>query len=236
LSSQFKYTNPKGYKYIEGSVTTDDRKLYKFKINLPWAYVGWYIDDKEGNKVCSLINDQRTKHSNIVSEAKQIATTASNAYIVKKPVLTATQSKGNELATAKTNLEAQVKTLETSISAFKVSIEKEEKGYNELKAKATEAQAKANTLNSQLSAINAQISEINQALDLLKSSTTVTAEQATALKSLVDKADSACKSQLATLQSFAPNRATEIKAIQDAVTKLDQVNVSSNLNKITPTS
>jgi len=236
MTSKFSYTNPTGYKYIEGSITTDDRKLYKFKINLPWKRFGLYIDDTEGNKICSFLNNKSSQHLGIVSEAKQIATTASNTYIVKKPVLTATQSKGNELATTKASLEKQMNDLAVALNNAKTAIALEEQAYNTVKALATESQAKQNSFSSQLSTLNAQIGEINSTLELLKVSASVSVDQAATLKTKVDNANAACKGYITTLQSFAPNRATETKAIDDAVAKLNQVDVSTNLNRIFPSS
>ena len=75
MSSNFKYTNPDGYKYIEGWITADNHKVFIFRINLPWTLVTWYINDVEVNKICSLINSAKTKHQNLINEEKSLATT-----------------------------------------------------------------------------------------------------------------------------------------------------------------
>ncbi len=61
MSSQFKYVNPIGFKYIQGKVTNDKKETYIVRVHLPWKAVGWFINDDEGKKITQMLNKRKTE-------------------------------------------------------------------------------------------------------------------------------------------------------------------------------
>ena len=236
ISSAAKYTNPVGYKFIEFWVTSDEKKLYRFRVNLPWAYVGWFINDEEGNKICTLINDARTKKQSTVNSAKVVATSASSEFITNKTLLNAASATGASLEKTKTELTAKVATLNAQITSTKAQKDAEEIVYNGLNSQSIAQTAKVNELSATLFSINDQIKAINETLKTLGSSTTSNAGATAALKTKVDTALASLKSDLTVLSGLAPTKAADIASIETTCLALDQTTVNTKINGIAPVS
>jgi hypothetical protein len=112
ISSNVKYVNPNGYKYIEFTVTNDNKENYNFRVNLPYKTFGWIISDEEGTKIANLLNSLRDQHQAIVNTAKSKATTASSLYMTNKPLLAAAHSESGSIAKAIADAKARLEVVE----------------------------------------------------------------------------------------------------------------------------
>jgi len=213
ISSTPKYTNPVGYKYIEFWVTPDEKTTsYRFRINLPWAYVGWYINDTEGNKICSLLNSERTKHQNILNEAKSSAIMNANTYITSKPLYEAAMSSGSNLEKAKKDLLSKKTTLEGIVKTLTEERNQLKAKIDELTRQVQAQQAKVNTYQTQLATFNGQVHENNETLKTIGSSTTSTESLINTIKSKIEAAVTSVKTHLESLKKLCSNRLPQISS------------------------
>merc|ERR1712166_1222620 len=91
------FNNPvRDNKTLIGTFFADNFKSYTIKILLPYATLGWYINDDQSNKMRVQINTRAIEAKGNVSSNKSVIANFSEVYLQKKALLaSASQSKAD---------------------------------------------------------------------------------------------------------------------------------------------
>jgi hypothetical protein len=233
LSSDFGYTNPNGYKYLEGWVTNDAKESYHVRLLLPYSTLSWYISDDEGKKISTLLNTRRTEHQGIVGTKKSGATSAANSYLSNKPLYDGAVGDAAKLKAEQDKQKAQVVTLEAEVNTKRTTYNTNQAQITTLESQLQTLKSAQTELNTAISSISNQITTINANLAAI--STTTPTEQAAKYKLALDTAEADLKKNLADLKTEATVRETDIVAAQTAIlTSLSKDSYTSSLSKVYP--
>jgi hypothetical protein len=233
LSSDFSYTNPSGYKYLEGWVTNDSKEVFHLRVLLPYKTISWYINDDEGKKIAGLLNTKRNEHKNIVDAKKSGANTAANAYISNKPLFDASSGSATALKAEQDKQKAQVVTLTTDQATKQATYDTNQAKITDLESQLQTLKAAQNDLNASITSISNQIATINAniaASDGGAAASVLVTRYQTALS----QAQTDLTKYLGELKAEATIRATDIDAAQTAALALNKVTFTSSLNKVFP--
>jgi len=229
------YTNPwGGNKYIECWVTNDSSEVYHFKVLLPYATFTYYIDDTQGNKCASLINQRATNHRNIVSQSKANAIQSSSTYVANKPLYTTASTKGSSLQTQIADLNGKQTTLKAQIDAATAERDDAQSKYNTASAQALIKLQTSNEIAAKISSLESEKNTIDQTLKDLGTQSTVSASTAQTIKTSVDAALNGWNSDLDALKAAAPERMTEWTNANTELLRLNTAGVNDNFNKVNP--
>jgi flagellar biosynthesis chaperone FliJ len=234
ISSNVKYVNPNGYKYIEFTVTNDNKENYNFRVNLPYKTFGWIISDEEGTKIANLLNTLRDQHQAIVNTAKSKATTASSLYMTNKPLLAASQSESGSLAKAIADAKARIEVVENLLlTSDSTRVTADTKLYKLNNQRLTLESVLSDKIQKGTS-MNSEHSAIEENLQSLSGNANEQADARARLEGTVATARSDLEMQLDILRKAAPERKTEINNANKSIIDLDGKAFSSNLNMVYP--
>ena len=235
ISTDCKYINPIGYKYLEFFVTNDQKTVYKFHLDLPWKRFGYFINDNEGNKICSLINSQRTLHKNIVNNAKTTMISQVSVYTTNQKLVDAATATGASLEKVKTDLHAEVVKLQEENTKLKNEREKEQKILDKVESEYQTKTLQLNQISTNMAALSSQIKESEGALHLIGTNTVATANSTEELRKKIDTALSTLDTGLGKLSVLAPTMQNHINEVKVGCIMLNQTAANAALNAIIPT-
>jgi len=234
LSSDFSYTNPIGYKYLDGWVTNDNKEVFHLRLLLPYASILWYINDDEGKKLATLLNNKRTEHKGIVDSQKSAATTAANSYLSNKPLYDGASGDATKLKAEKEKQLALVTSLTNEQKTKQSTYDTNQSTITNLESQLQSLRTAQNDLGSSITSISNQIDTINQNLKTMDGGASASALASTYLNNL-NKAKTDLGTAVTALKNEAPIRGTEIDAAQNSIlTSLDKNAFTTNINKVYP--
>ena len=135
LNSDFGFTNPTGYKYLDGWISNDEKALFHLRVLLPYAYIGWVINDDEGKKIAGLLNTRRSQHKAIVEAKKTGANTAASTYLANKPLFDSASGDASKLKAEKDKQAALVVSLTADQKTKQTQFDTNEAAINAIQAK-----------------------------------------------------------------------------------------------------
>ena len=135
LNSDFGFTNPSGYKYLDGWISNDEKALFHLRVLLPYAYIGWVINDDEGKKIAGLLNTRRSQHKAIVEAKKTGANTAASTYLANKPLFDSASGDASKLKAEKDKQAALVVSLTADQKTKQTQFDTNEAAINAIQAK-----------------------------------------------------------------------------------------------------
>jgi hypothetical protein len=232
MSSTFSYTNPSGYKFIEGWYTNDFGQAYRFRVNLPWAYSGWYINDDEGKKICTFLNNQATTANNNIISAKSNIKSECSKYMINKPLYDESNGKATDLTKQKADLETKLTGLNAELAKAQTGFDTAKKEADSLSSQATVLETKLKASREAADGLSSQYSQIHNMLQTTLSSSSSSSTDATKLKTEVDENLNKFNTELDILKAEAPQRPIEINGAKAANEKLDASGVTKNLSGI----
>jgi hypothetical protein len=233
INSKFTYTNPwGGNKYIEGRLQDDSLAIYNFRLNLPWALIGSYINDTEGNMIVSAVNTNDTNMSSTIISLKSLINNNAASYAANKPLLDASTGKGSSLVAEKKKLEDQVKTLTAALATTQASFDAAKKLADDLVNNVKTSKNKIMEFDGRMNGLSTQISTITDTLKTLSTNHGTSASNASSFKLVVDASQTQFNGQMTILKREAPQRTVEINAASAALIAKDNQAIISNLIKI----
>ncbi len=235
ISGSSGYTNPSGSnKYIEMWVTNDQNEVFQFKCNLPYKLIGWYINDKEGNKMCAAINTQRTTVRNNIVETKTVALSASSQVCTNGPLLEAASSKGADISKIIAKINADQAKLKEDIQKVTKDRETAQQVYDSLATKTAAKQTEVNTIKARINHLESQKNAFLKQVQDLKGKKTASKELISKYKDQMDAAKKAFDNDIGTLKTLAPERDDQLVNASAACMKCNIETVSSAFNAIVP--
>ena len=121
------YDNPSmGFKYLLGWMTTDAGVSYKIRINLPYAYTTWYINDQEGEKIAHYLNVWKAYAHVAMINAKKEASKCGNAYITNVKLLEAAKGSADSLNAEKLKIQNELASFEKRMADEKAKLQTKE--------------------------------------------------------------------------------------------------------------
>jgi len=236
LSTGFTYSNPwNDYKYLDGWVTNDAKEVYHLRVLLPYKTAGWYINDDEGRKISTLLNQRRTEHIGYVTTDKSAAISAANLYLSNKPLQTAAALSATKFTEEKTRQNTELASLQTSLTGKQADYERGNAEINRLEAQLLALRNDQNTLNNDIVSISSQITAMTANIASVTASGLTASQQAASLSEVVKSNTAALEAALGLLLTEAPIRGTEIDAAKSAIINdLNKDGFTSNMNKIYP--
>ncbi len=234
ISSTATYVNPSGYKYIQIWITDDDKKNYRFRVNLPWAYLGWYINDTEGRKICNFLNTQRTQAVSEVSKLKADINTAANEYMTNFDLYQNASKSGSNIANQEKAMKDKLETLKKALDNTQVQFDNAKKSADTLQSSATASKLELDKIDSAITAAVNERAVKQETLKALQGKDSKSAEAISKLKTDVDKANNVFDSEMKILRTEAPSKENKIKAAEESNKGLDTTGVKTNLGGIAP--
>jgi len=223
------------YKTLEGWVTNDAKKGYKFKIVLPYKIFGNYVTTDEAEKLAKLIKQRKDEAQSTIRASKRKALDAAVAFIAKKPLLEEVESTGNKAGSTKKANEKRIQELTAIMSKSKTDLQQLQKDADLFESSLNEKKTKIVDLNNQLISMGKEFDSLKENLVLLGNSSGITASKQKELKGLVDVATNDLASSLKDIGIKAPERLDAITKATDAVlTAKNQVTFSNNIDQISP--
>lgn len=237
LDNKCTYTNPIGFKYLECWITNDAKENFRFKVNLPWKLLGWYIDDDEGNKIKERLNQlSELAHKEILQEKKLLVTDA-QAIIANKQFLTAASSSGSQLEVARTNAQNQLNQIGNTINTHNIHLHTIDTEIAELNSRLATSTNTRNALVAELSSSNEKKIQIEKSLATLASDGSTNAKAKAAFSSIVEVNTNNFNAHLAALKASAPQSPAVLNAnqAQEAILVKDNEQLfSHSLANISP--
>ena len=211
MTSSCQYVNPTGYKYIHFSVANDAGKIFQFRVNLPWAYVGWFINDEEGKRICSYINTRATKTKSDIVAAKTEIVQECATYCANKPIYDASTTKGANLAVEKQKQEANILALKNTLATIEKSFNVAQKENDELTNKKKESENKLKDMDATLMSQNSQIASIQDKLKTMGDQKISNVESSAKFKKDAEGAKVQFDKEAVVLDKEAHERTTDIQ-------------------------
>lgn len=160
------YVNPVGdYKTITMVLINDDNVAYTLKVFLPYATIGRYINDEEGNKITSLLNSNSNKAASTVRGRKTIIQNAASQFETFSQIIAgAQQSIDQQKATLQSNItaaEVKVKEDNSTLTADNTNLANLQQKVADLQAKIQGTQSSLDNSNTQIKNFKAQLETLN---------------------------------------------------------------------------
>ena len=235
FSSEIAFGNPLlNNKYLEGTLTGDDKVHYKIKIDLPYKSSGHFLNDKEGRKMATAINFRSVTQKSTVKDLKSNISGQTSAYIEKKKQLDAVQKGEEELKKVLNAQEKEATEMKGKMDSRKTEIENQKKVISEDKIKVFDAETKLQKLQDTLNADTAKYNQITGTIAKEKTNKISVEDKVKNFQKDVDDVNTKLGKDFANLRNTAPVRKPEIDNGEAAVKKADVKALAKNLNKIHP--
>jgi chromosome segregation ATPase len=235
ITSRLSYVNPFGdNKYISFFMTEDNGKGYQIRVKLPYKYLGWHINDEEGNKIASLVNDLSTDIRGKVVLVKQSVQQASSQYMTNKPVLDSASKDNSTLQKQAADLKTSQDELLKKIKELKDKVQQENKAMASLKSQANDQNVLLSKLEADLSVLSKTKDELTLKHETYKGKSSLSETEVKDLKGKVDVSLSNWKQELDKLNKLAPERKIELDSSNTALLALKKDDINSNFKKIRP--
>lgn len=233
FSGDISYGNPSmNNKYLEGSLTSDDKVNYRMKIDLPYKRIGYFLDDEEGRKMASSINSRTLNQKSTVKDLKSNITGQTSEFVEKKKQLDAAQKGEEELKKVLEAQEKEANELKDKMNAKKTEIENQKKAINEEKLKVAQAEAKLQKLQDSLTADTAKFNQITDTIQREKTSKATVEQKVKSFQNELNAVNTKLGQNFGNLRTTAPIRKPEIDNGEAAAKKSETKVVADNLNKI----
>jgi len=229
------YDNPsQDNKSIGGSFRSDDKKLYKIKIEFPFKRTGWFISDDEGRRILNAINTQSTNQKNIVTNLKSNINGQTSRYIEKKTQLDAALKGSNEFKALITKKESDAGELKKKIDSSQSNSDSLKKTIDDARKNLDDQISKFNDLQNSINMDSKTYNEIMDAVEKSKNDSIPIAKNINDIQAAVDESTKNLDTYFNTFISTAPIRKDEINTAKSAYQKSDAQGVVENLKKIYP--
>ncbi len=231
------YVNPTfSNKYIQGTLTNDMGQTFTLRINLPYATFGWLINDKESNKIRSMILSLSNNVQNQIIEQKEQAVYDASTYCSTKPIYEKATANSNALAEEVTKLQKQADDLDKLIKTDQANLLKQTTELKDLKSNSVAKLLEVKTMTTTLNTFSAQYEANAQTLKKVGTDKAASQTQIDNLTKLVKDNTIQFDSSMTTLKSEAPTGQIPIKEAEDAFKKYNQSLVQTKLGGIIPSS
>jgi hypothetical protein len=219
VSSKFNFQNPfNDYKVIEGSVTNDLNQTFLFRLKLPYKTFGWFIDDKQMQTLCDLINNNREAHQTIVKNTKSVLLSSAGIFIQNQLQLDQNTRDANNLEALKTFMIAQIGPIKETIDSDNIKLSDLSILIAKLTAELNQKKSEFNDLNNKVNSLGLQHQELVQKISILEGDEKT---KKTFINDITKKKDTS-KTQLVgafeTLKKEVPYKTNEITQSETEIT------------------
>lgn len=225
------YVNPIGRKWISFHITNDSNESWELRVYLPYALIGWVINDDESNQVKNWVANHARSIRATVSSEKTYAVTTGNTLVDNKASLAA--ASGDQASFQKSLTQRQAD-INTQTDGLKTQQSTAEQTNTEIKALTDALSAKKATssnISAQMNIIRSQIDSLKATLEASKGKTA--ASQTAALQTAYDADIGNVNAAAAALKALTPTQGTVIDGIKGtAQTSTDKTAIVKPLANI----
>jgi len=237
FESDIDYNNPYfSYKTLFGSLFSDDKKIFNYTIKLPYAYLTYYISDKEGYAIKDLIIKISKENRDNIKKAKNTLEKKSNIYFNAINVVKDLEKAKNDANKIKETLKKNEDELKME-SSLNLKLLKEKKELQKkvfgLRISHHFANNEYDKLVSELNNNNKQIVLLHQWIEKVKNSKDSTKFLEDENKKANDALQNA-QGEFIILRTNAEERKKEIDDSEKGLKNEDKISYQSNLDKISP--
>ncbi len=228
VSGKFSWTNPFwDNKSIEGSVTSDAKNNYVFRLNLPYKTLGWFISNDQMAKLCDSINSQRVTHQAAVSKGKSDSTGAAGLYKSKKLTLKDATTKSNDVNAIKASIEQKRTGLAASITTQSATVKTFKDKVSDLEAQLA---TKRDSYGTELNKLNSMGSQDQEFATMLNDLSTNSKNADALRKSLEDDAGKQAQNLKDAVASLSKEVTEKKPTLDTATNALLDTNDDASLN------
>jgi len=232
MLNNFKYVNPWGNKYIEGTVQDEAGVQYPFKILLPYKTFGWYINDTEGNKIAASMNSHSTLRTSSVVSSKYTLRTNYQSYFDAKKSFDAISKNKKAYEDHVNAKKAKLTELSGQIEGLKTKAVEAGKNENNKRIELLEAQAILDDLLKKETSIAGEMTAINESTESLKKEKDDVTKIKEQLTKIVEDTKTAINAEYVKLVKYAPQRTADINQSKTDLFAEHKDGYISNLNKV----
>ena len=143
INSKAIYTNPFGSnKFIEFKVTTDGGHSFSLKVYLPYKFIGYYVSDEQGNKICALLNTRSADTQAKITNAKNTASKHASEFCANDKLLKSISGGAADRSKYKAKVSADIGKLDKSIKTKQVELLKYDSEISKIQAQLIAVQLK----------------------------------------------------------------------------------------------
>lgn len=235
INPNFRYVNPIfAHKYVQGDIRNDQRQSFQIKINFPYKYVGYYIDDKMGNKIRKRINTKSEQVRAVVRGTKEYIDRAYPVYYQTSLDIDRVKKGSAKIDEALKVNQAQINDIKKSNDQLAAQLPPLEAQYAKLFHEAEEHKNQINRLQRENIENNASIQSLDKANKVLEAARNEPkaqiAENEKKLKSVTELNDKA----YAELLKLAPEKLTQINKSKADFLQLNEKGFRLNLRSFIP--
>jgi len=232
MSSDMAFNNPvRDNKTLIGTFVADNFKSYTIKILLPYATLGWYINDDQSNKMRVQINTRAIEAKGNVSSNKSVIANYSEVYLQKKALLASASGSQADLEKEIEKQKKESKAIDVQLAALKTKIE-------EAKLAVVEKQNIVQTSIKALQYANAAVQHTSLEMNLIDKSVSSLKEPAAGrlatLKNDLDKYTQMTKAAYSALRKEMSTKMVDLNRSQAGLAAKDKAKFQAGLTTSYP--